>query len=97
EIVNQLENGQYDADLGGEVYKVRVARPGRGKSGGYRVIVIFKSMFRTFFAFGFPKSKMGDIGDKVLKVFKSEAKDNLASTDEQINRLLKSQVLIEIL
>ena len=33
EIVNRLEKGQADADLGAGVYKVRVARPGEGKSG----------------------------------------------------------------
>ena len=43
EAVNQLEAGQADADLGGGVYKVRIARPGKGKSGGYRVIVFFRS------------------------------------------------------
>ena len=43
EAVNQLEAGQADANLGGNVYKVRVARSGEGKSGGYRVIVLFRS------------------------------------------------------
>jgi hypothetical protein len=48
-MVNRLEAGQADADLGGGVYKVRTARPGAGKAGGYRVIVYFRSQFRTFF------------------------------------------------
>jgi hypothetical protein len=34
--VSQLGMGQFDADLGGGVYKQRLARPGAGKSGGYR-------------------------------------------------------------
>ena len=34
EAVDQLEAGQGDADLGGGVYKIRIARPGEGKSGG---------------------------------------------------------------
>ncbi|MDR1949001.1 MAG: type II toxin-antitoxin system RelE/ParE family toxin [Spirochaetaceae bacterium] len=38
-MVNQLEAGQSGANLGGGVYKQRIARPGAGKSGGYRVIV----------------------------------------------------------
>ena len=56
EAVNRLEMGQA-ADLGGGVYKVRIARPGEGKSGGYRVIVFFRSEERTFFAYGYAKSK----------------------------------------
>jgi hypothetical protein len=34
DIVDELEAGQVDADLGGDVYKQRLARPGEGKSGG---------------------------------------------------------------
>ena len=48
DIVDELEAGQADADLGGDVYKQRLARPGEGKSGGYRVIVFFRSEERTF-------------------------------------------------
>ena len=96
EIVANLEDGQYDADLGGSVYKVRVARAGSGKSGGYRVIVIFKSKFRTFFAFGFPKSKMSDIEDDVLKGYKKQAKEDLSLTEEQIKLMLEMKDLIEI-
>ena len=42
EAVKQLEAGQADANLGGNVYKLRVARSGEGKSSGYRVIVLFR-------------------------------------------------------
>jgi hypothetical protein len=57
DIVNDvLETDQAEADLGGYVYKVRIARPGEGKSGGYRVIVFFKSGERTFFYYAFAKS-----------------------------------------
>ncbi|GHU05792.1 hypothetical protein FACS1894147_12310 [Spirochaetia bacterium] len=36
-VNNTLETGQAEANLGGDVYKVRIGRPGEGKSGGYRV------------------------------------------------------------
>jgi hypothetical protein len=56
-IVNDvLEEGQAEADLGGGVYKARIARPGEGKSSGYRVIVYFRSGERTFYVYGFAKS-----------------------------------------
>jgi hypothetical protein len=97
EVVKQLENGQFYADLGGGVYKMELARKGEGKHGGYRSIVIFKSEFRSFFIYGFQKSKKDNISDKELKVFKGKAKDNLSFTDEQISQLLKSKMFIEIL
>ena len=37
--VNEMNNGLIDADLGGNLYKKRVARPGSGKSSGYRTIL----------------------------------------------------------
>ena len=49
EVVNLLEEDQADANLGGDVYKVRIARQGEGKSGGHRVIVYFRNEHRTFF------------------------------------------------
>ena len=35
--VKSAEEGLVDADLGGGLIKQRVARPGQGKSGGYRI------------------------------------------------------------
>jgi len=64
---------------------------------GYRSIVIFKSEFRSFFVYGFPKSKRDNISDKELKSYKEEAKDNLSFTDEQIRKLLKDETFIEII
>ena len=97
EIVKQLENGQYYADLGGGVYKMRLARQQEGKkSGNYRLIVIFKSEFRTFFAYGFSKSKMSNVEGNELKGFKKQAKEYLSLTEEQIKSMLKIKDLIEI-
>ena len=97
DIVNQLEGGRYYADLGGSVYKMELARKGKGKHGSFRTIVIFKSEFRSFFVFGYPKSEMGNISEKELRVFRDKAKDNLAYTDEKISQLLKIQNIVEIL
>ena len=37
--IQEMESGLLDADLGGFLYKKRVARPGGGKSGGYRTLL----------------------------------------------------------
>jgi len=97
EAVNRLEAGQADADLGGGVYKVRVARSGEGKAGGYRVIVFFKSEERTFFVYGFAKSDRANIDSGELQVFKEDAKEQLTLADEQIEAWLINRTLIEIL
>ena len=96
ETVNQLEKEQADTDLGGGVYKVRMARPGEGKSGGYRVIVFFKSGERTFFVYGFTKSDRGNISRGELSGFKADAKTDLLLTDEQISVRLRKGTIIEV-
>jgi hypothetical protein len=69
-IVNDvLEAGQAEANLGGGVYKVWVGRPGEGKSGGYRIIVLFRSGAFTFFVYGFAKSDQSNISQKELMLF----------------------------
>ena len=97
EAVKQLEAGQAEANLGGKVYKVRLARPGEGKSGGYRVIVLFKSGERTFFIYGFAKSGRSDIDEKEKRDFKKLAKHYFNLTDEIIARSVKMGLLAEIL
>jgi len=96
EVVDLLEADQENANLGGYVYKQRIARPGEGKSGSYRVIVYFKSEERTFFVYGFAKSDRGNISEKELKAFKDDAKENFALTDDQINAWLERGTLIEV-
>jgi hypothetical protein len=102
DAVKQLEAGQArqqvgNADLGGGVYKVRVARQGEGKAGGYRVIVFFRSEDRTFFEYGFAKSGRDNIDEGELKEFKKRAKKAFSLTDEQIRDRLKNRIFIEVL
>ena len=96
EAANQLEAGKADANLGGGVYKVRIARHGEGKASGYRVIVFFRSKERTFFVYGFAKSDRDNIDKGDLRVFKERAKDAFASTDEEIRDRLRKRILIEV-
>jgi hypothetical protein len=96
DMVNQLEAGQADADLGGGVYKVRVARSGAGKSGGYRLIVFFRSGERTFYVYGFPKSARDNISNNQLRDFKATAKIALALPEKQLTEALKTGKYTEI-
>jgi hypothetical protein len=95
-IVSQLEKGQADADLGGDVYKARVARFGEGKSGGYRIVVFFKSGDKTFFQYAYPKAARDNISEKELRFFKKLAKSYLSMTEEQLNAAIKAGEFVEI-
>jgi hypothetical protein len=96
-VVNNLENGLWDADLGSNVYKKRIARSGEGKSGGLRTIVFFKSAFRTFFIYGFAKSDRDNIDKKELRKFKEAAKKDFELTEDDVKILLSNGSLIEII
>ena len=79
------------------MYKMRIARPGEGKSGGYRVVVFFRSEERTFFVYGFAKSNRANIDKGELNEFKKRAKRDFSLTDEQIRDRLKNRIFIEVL
>jgi hypothetical protein len=96
EMVSRLEAGQVDTDLGGGVYKVRTARPGEGKSGGYRVIVFFKSEERTFYQYGFAKAGRDNIDQKELRFYKKMAKTKFAMSERDIADAVSAGELIEI-
>ena len=94
--INQANRGQVDADLGGGLIKQRVAREGRGKSGGYRTLVFFRHEERAIFAFGFAKSDKANISTAELKVYKKAAKVVLALTQTQIDIEVREERLFEV-
>jgi len=96
EAVTRAEKGNINADLGGHVIKQRIARPGQGKSGGYRTIVIFKKDDKAIFVYGFAKSERENIDKKETDTFKKAAKQLLALSDEQIQKLIENGGLTEV-
>jgi hypothetical protein len=94
--VADLEQGRVDADLGGSVIKQRIARPGQGKSGGYRTIIVFRKGDRAFFVYGFAKSKRENLDPAETEAFKEAAKELLALSDEQISQLIDKGGLTEV-
>ena len=73
EAARALASGQWDADLGGGVFKQRIAREGGGKSGGFRTIILFKVGGHSFFVHGFAKNEKANITPKELKALKALA------------------------
>ena len=88
--------GLIDANLGGGVYKKRIAAGGRGKSGGARAIVAFKAKNHIFFLFGFLKNEQENIDTKELKALKQFASALFELQDQQLVRLLNNGNLYEV-
>jgi hypothetical protein len=96
QAVKDASNGIVSADLGGNLLKQRIAKQGKGKSGGYRTIIAFKREDKAFFLYGFAKNQQDNLEQDALKSFKNLAKQLLVLDDNQIKRLLENGVLTEI-
>ena len=94
--VARAEKGQIDAELGGGVIKQRIARPGQGKSKGYRTIIFFRRGDKAFFEYGFAKSQRANIDDDEQEKYKEAAKHVLALTEKQLAELLKRGDFVEV-
>jgi hypothetical protein len=89
DAVWRANHGQIDADLGGGVIKQRIARAGRGKSKGYRTILLFRRDEKAFFVFGFGKGEQANISKDEEAHFKLMAKEIFGLSDKQIELLLE--------
>lgn len=96
DAVARAERGQVDADLGGGVIKQRVARPGQGRSGGYRTLVLLRTGERAVFAYGFAKNDRGNIRDDELAALRELAAELLGYDDEELARAVEAGALIEV-
>jgi hypothetical protein len=92
----EVANGACDADLGGGVFKQRVARPGGGKSGGFRTILLCQAGRLAFFVHGFAKSEKANVSAKELKALKRLADEMLGFSAGQIRTAQRSGELIEV-
>jgi len=96
EAIERAERGLIDADLGGGVIKQRIARPGQGRSGGFRTVVFFKAARRAFFVFGFAKSRRENLAPTELRFYKSVAPDALQQDESALEAQMKTGELIEV-
>lgn len=94
--VAQMENGLIDADLGGNLYKQRVALPGRGKSGSSRTLVATGFAGRLIFLFGFEKNERANISAKELAAYQTLARELLNLTESQIESAIAHHALMEV-
>ena len=96
EAVRRAERGLVDADLGGGVIKQRVARPGQGRSGGYRVLIAYRTKARAVFLFGFAKSAQANIEDDELITLREIASGWFKADDAGLARALAQGAIQEV-
>ncbi|MGJ5179782.1 type II toxin-antitoxin system RelE/ParE family toxin [Bradyrhizobium oligotrophicum] len=96
QAVADAERGLIEADLGGGVIKQRVARPGAGKSGGYRVLLAYRTKTMSIFLHVFAKSDIGNIGVDELRTLRDIARYWLQASSKTIDGAVADGNLLEM-
>ena len=96
QAIARAEVGSVDAELGGGLIKQRVARPGAGRSGGYRTVIAYRAASRSVFLYGFAKNERENIDGRELDDLKKLARLYLGYSDTQIAAALKAGELTEV-
>ncbi len=94
--IDEMERGLIDADLGGGVYKKRIALPGRGKRGSTRTLIATNKDTRWIFLNGFEKNERDNITQNELSVWKMISKDLLECSDKVLDSLQNEGAIEEI-
>jgi hypothetical protein len=96
EAIERAERGLVDADLGGGLIKLRVARPGQGRSGGFRTILAYRTKDRAVFLYGFAKSAQENIPPDELETARETAAELLAADWKRIAEAMEEGKLREV-
>ncbi len=91
--VDEMERGLVDANLGGGLYKKRVAEPGHGKRGSFRTLVVFRSGDRSYFVYGFAKKERGNIDEYEEKALKKLGKELLGYDNRAVRKAVRAKAL----
>lgn len=96
QAIVRLGEGSIDADLGGGLFKQRVARPGQGRSGGWRTIIVYRAGDRAIFVHGFAKSAKSSLSLKEMVELKRLANLILAMNAKDVRVMIENGDWIEV-
>ena len=96
EGIDNIESGFSTSNLGSNIYKVRIAKSGKGKSGGFRTILVYNKNNRAVFLYGFSKNEQSNISKTELNYFKKIGADLLKLSEDELVLSIKSKALQEV-
>lgn len=96
DAIERAERGLVDADLGGGIIKQRVARTGQGRSGGFRLLIGYRSGNLAVFLYGFAKNERDNITPDDLDTLREIGAAWIAAKKEQLEKAMKDGVLTEV-
>jgi hypothetical protein len=94
--VEEMKRGLFDADLGNGLFKKRIARPGHGKSGGYRTLIATNRGSRWVFVYGFAKNERSNIDKDEEQALKALSGYLIGLSESEVARACKAGELTEV-
>jgi hypothetical protein len=94
--IMEMEDGLIDADLGGCLYKKRIARASAGKSGGNRTLLSARIGSSYVFLFGFSKSARANISGEEKKALRFAGKVFLGLSEQALSLALHTGTVEEV-
>ena len=76
--------------------KQRVARPGQGKSGGYRTIIVFRVNDRAVFLYGYAKNERENVSAFELRALRRNASLYLEKSIAALAAAADAGTLVEL-
>lgn len=95
----EIAAGRVEVDLGGSLFKKRLPGAGKGKRGGYRVLVGYKrpKTERIIFLYAFAKNDKANISTNEQAALSIAAESFISATDKQVNKLLAESTIWEVI
>ena len=94
--IENMQNHLSSVNLGGGLFKVRVASDNSGKSSAYRTIVVYREDDMAVMVYGFMKKERENLSSDELKSFKILSKDILSLDDEALTGAIEKKVFVKI-
>lgn len=96
EGINNIQSRLSVNNLGSHIYKVRISRSGKGKSGGFRTILVYNKNDRAIFLYGFGKNEQENISKTELSYFKKIGRDLLKLSDIELSNSIRNNIFQEV-
>ena len=94
--LTEVQAGNFEASLGGHIYKKRIKFKGQGKSGSGRTIICYKKRDRAIFIHGFAKNQKSNLSKKESDIFKELSKILLNLSTKEVSIAINNGDIIEV-
>lgn len=92
----RVRAGNATADLGGGLFKERIAREGQGRSGGYRTVLCLRDSRDTLFFSIFAKKRQANLTKKELEAARKFAGEFRKLTEQDLQKEIDEGMIREL-